>query len=298
MFGECHVHIALNGISYQASIAQHKPAVNEAALRQTFASYRACGISFIRDGGDAQGVSATAKLIAPEYDIAYRSPLFAIHKYGHYGRIVGRSFDTLREYAALVQEADRQGADFIKIMTTGIMDFNHYGVITGGEALSGAEVREMVHIAHEHGLAIMSHTNGAKPVLDALEAGVDSIEHGNYLNDEAIQALAESPTAFVPTATVVRNLIGSGLFNDDVLTQIRHDACETISRAFDAGALLALGSDAGAGGVLHGQGTQDEYTCLKESVPDIDALDARLAAGETFIRNTFKRPDQPSPALA
>ena len=56
-----------------------------------------------------------------------------------------------------VLEAKQAGADFIKIMTTGILDFNEHGAITG-TPLDGSEVKEMVHIAHEEGMAVMSHT--------------------------------------------------------------------------------------------------------------------------------------------
>ena len=69
-------------------------------------------------------------------------------KNGHYGSIVGKGFDTMKEYHVLLKEAKNKGADFIKIMTTGLLDFNNHGQITG-TPLDRKEVREMVHIAHE-----------------------------------------------------------------------------------------------------------------------------------------------------
>ncbi|MBQ3300854.1 MAG: amidohydrolase family protein, partial [Eggerthellaceae bacterium] len=180
---ECHAHIALDGVSYAAAAARNANQPDEQAARAALSAYRAAGITFVRDGGDKWGVSALAKQLAPEYGIDYRTPLFAIHKRGHYGSIVGRAFDTLTDYASLVDEAERHGADFIKIMTTGIMDFDSFGRITG-QPLEREEVCEMVHIAHEHGLAVMSHTNGRDAFLDAIEAGADSIEHGNYIDDD------------------------------------------------------------------------------------------------------------------
>ena len=65
----------------------------------------------------------------------------------------------MEEYHGLVLEAKNQGADFIKIMTTGLLDFYNHGKVTG-TPLEEAEVKEMVHIAHEEGMAVMSHTNG------------------------------------------------------------------------------------------------------------------------------------------
>ena len=287
-FGECHAHIAMDGVDYARAMALHADAPNEAHIRACFEAYRALGITFIRDGGDAYGVSQAAVRIAPEYGIDYRTPLFAIHKKGCYGSIVGRAFSNVREYAALVDEAAALGADFIKIMTTGIMDFNEFGRITHTD-LEPAEVREMVHIAHERGLAVMSHTNGKRAVLAAVEAGVDSVEHGNYIDGECIAALAESRTCLLPTATVARNLMGRGLFDEDVLGRIWQASRDVIAQAVEAGCLIAVGSDAGAVGVLHGQGTLDEYACFADAVPDTARLAECLQRGERFIRATFRR---------
>lgn len=288
MFGECHAHIAMDGVNYALAMKRHEIAPDEAHIRACFEAYRSRGIAFVRDGGDKYGVSRAAKTIAPEYGIDYRSPIFAIHEQGNYGSIVGRGFTDMREYAALVDEAAALGADFIKIMTTGIMDFNVFGRVTHHD-LDAATVREMVHIAHEHGLAVMSHTNGKQAVLDAVEAGVDSIEHGNYIDDECIVALRESHACFVPTATVARNLIGGGVFDNAVLERIVDASLAAIAAAVEAGCLVAIGSDAGAVGVPHGQGTCDELACFTDAVDDAEALNTRLAAGEAFIRNTFRQ---------
>lgn len=55
----------------------------------------------------------------------------------------------------------------------------------------------MIHIAHEEGFAVMAHVNGAGAVKDAVEAGVDSVEHGNFMDEACLQALAESGTVWV-----------------------------------------------------------------------------------------------------
>ena len=72
--------------------------------------------------------------------------------------------------------------------------------------MDAAEVKEMVHIAHEEGFAVMSHTNGIYGTRAAIEAGVDSLEHGNYMDEETIAMLADSITVWVPTLVTVRNL--------------------------------------------------------------------------------------------
>lgn len=278
----------MDGVNYARAMARHAAGPDEAHIRSVFEAYKARGVTFVRDGGDAYGVSRAAVRLAPEYGIEYRSPLFAIHKVGHYGSIVGRAFADMREYAQLVEEARDGGADFIKIMTTGIMDFNEYGRITH-EDLESAEVREMVHIAHEHGLAVMSHTNGKNAVLIAVEAGVDSVEHGNYIDDECLAALAGARCCLVPTAAVACNLRGKGLFDETVLQRIYEASLRVVARAVERGCIVALGSDAGAVGVPHGDGVHDEYACFAAAVPDTALLDRSVEAGECFIRETFKR---------
>lgn len=288
MFGECHAHIALDGVKYQTSAARHKRGVDKARVRAHLAAYQARSVSFIRDGGDSWGASLYAKRIAAEYGIDFRTPAFGMHKQGHYGSIVGRSFNTLKEYAALVDEAAEKGADFIKVMTTGILDFDNHGVIRG-EPLSKQEVSQMVHIAHEQGFAVMAHTNGARSIIEALECGVDSIEHGNLIDDEGIAALAQSGAVFVPTATVARNWIGTGAGNDSALKRIVADSLAAIAQAQAKGALLALGSDAGAAGVLHGTGVEEEYVCFKQAIPSQETLIQTLKAGEATIQARFRR---------
>ena len=97
MFGECHAHIFMDGKNYKKAVERHKNGVDESVIRSHFACYQTQGIHFVRDGGDALGVSRRAKELAPEYGIDYRTPIFAIHKNGHYGKIVGKGFDTLKE---------------------------------------------------------------------------------------------------------------------------------------------------------------------------------------------------------
>lgn len=288
MFGECHAHIIMNGVNYRQAIDMHKYGPDGQIIREHLKAYQDRGITFVRDGGDALGVSMRAKELASEYGIDYRTPIFAIHKEGHYGSIVGKSFATMREFHDRVLEAKNAGADFIKIMTTGIMDFNARGAVTG-TPLDAAEVKEMVHIAHEEGLAVMSHTNGNYGVQAALSAGVDSLEHGNYMNEESLVMFAESDTVWVPTLVTVRNLLGDGRYEDDALKPIVESAEENIRKAFQLGVKVALGSDAGAYRVIHGKGIQDEVQAFVQILGDREAVYRWLADGESEIRKRFIR---------
>ena len=92
MLGECHAHLAMDDVNYARAMTRHANIPDEDHIRACFKAYEQQGVAFVRDGGDAFGVSRAAKPIALEFGIDYRTPVFAIHKEGHYGSIVGRSF--------------------------------------------------------------------------------------------------------------------------------------------------------------------------------------------------------------
>ncbi len=288
VFGECHAHVIMDGKNYKKAVEMHREQVRDDVIRSCLKQYQELGISFVRDGGDACGVSRRTKELAGEYGIDYRSPIFAIHKEGHYGSIVGRGFTTMKEYHSLVLEARKEGADFIKIMTTGLMDFADHGKVTG-TPLDAKEVKEMVHIAHEEGFAVMSHTNGTYGVQAALEAGTDSVEHGNYMDRETVCMLAKSHTVWVPTLVTVRNLLNCGRYEDSVILPIMEHAAENLRLAFEKGAKVALGSDAGAYQVPHGKGTCDEWNAFRQILGDSPEVRKWVLQGEQEIRSRFQR---------
>ena len=261
-YGEAHMHIFMNGVDYRQAVRDQINGVNEEVIRKNLEEYHRRGITWLRDGGDIYGTSKRTMEIAPEYGITYRTPVFAIHKKGHYGGIVGKAYENMKDYRKLIQELREQGGHFVKIMISGIMDFDRGGLTES--SLPDEEIREMIHIAHEEGFAVMAHTNGSRAVRAAALAGVDSIEHGNFCDDDALQALASSETIWVPTIVTVKNLLGDGRFPEHVVEKIWEGQQKNLHRAFELGVKLALGSDAGAYRVLHGQGLMDEYQVFQE----------------------------------
>lgn len=290
MFGECHAHIIMDGKNYKAAVSLHRNGPAEGPIRQHLEAWQQAGVTFVRDGGDALGVSARARELAPEYEIDYRTPVFAIHKKGHYGGIVGHAFEDRKEYRELVERAKREGADFIKIMISGIMEFDQFGVLNE-EGLSGEEIREMIETAHHMGMKVMAHGNGDGPVRAAIEAGLDTLEHGNCLEQDTLDLLAESHTIWIPTLAPTGNLLGCGRYPDGQVEQILRRQMNCVRYVFEKGGRLGLGSDAGAYLVPHGQGILDEYAWMKQAVgPGNTAeLDERLRASEEWIKKEMKR---------
>ena len=289
MFGECHAHVIMDGKNYKAAVALHKERPNEAVIREHLTAWQQAGITFVRDGGDAYGVSERARELAGEYGIDYRSPIFAIHKRGHYGGIVGLPYDDHQGYRDLVKTAKLRGADFVKIMISGIMEFATFGKLTE-EGLEADEIAYLIGTAHDAGLRVMAHGNGDAVAQAALNAGVDTLEHGNYMEEETLCQLAESETIWVPTFSPIGNLVGCGRFPDEQVRAILKRQQEAVQFAFERGARIGLGSDSGAYLVSHGQGLMDEYAFMKEAVgrENVGDLDRRLAESEKWIRKEMK----------
>ena len=280
MKADCHMHMVLDGDYWKAAIARHSSAPDEGYIRAILSQYRDLGYDYLRDGGDRWGAGAKAREIAGDYGITYRTPLSPLCHRGHYGEFIGTPYENLKEYADLVVKTKKTGGDFIKIMISGLMDFDHFGLLTQ-PGLDPEEIRELIHIAHEEGMSVMAHANGAETVLAAAEAGVDSVEHGAYLNGEALGAMAEKGTVWVPTLSTIGNLQGKGRFPDRETAQILESALENVSAFRAMGGLLAAGTDAGAWAVPHGCQTEEAHLA-KAGVTTAD-----LEKGHAVIKAKF-----------
>ncbi len=284
MYADCHIHMILDGVYYKDAMAAHKDHPNLDRIHKTLAHYQSLGFTYLRDGGDRWDVGATAKRLAPQYGITYRTPIFPIHKKGHYGGFIGRTYDTPAEYQSLLQEAKEKGADFIKIMISGLMDFDHCGTILGAP-LTAQEIRDLIHRAHDMGFSVMAHANGPETVIPAAESKVDSIEHGAYLNTEALYAMKEAGTIWVPTLSTIGNLLNTTRFNLCAVKAILSSAQKNLRHFHRLGGIIAPGSDAGAYAVYHGEGGLDEYGYLNQVLKDHTA--AALSQGIAGIKDRF-----------
>ncbi|MEN2667419.1 amidohydrolase family protein [Listeria aquatica] len=166
---------------------------------------------------------------------------------GGHGVELGLETDGPDEMRRNARRNIKNGARNIKMMATG-------GVSVDGEKptdvqLSEEEMRVAVEEAHHKGYTACAHAQGTEGIKNAIRAGVDSIEHGVYLDDEAIQMLLAHGTFVVPT------LIAPYAINQhpDVLpefmvaksVEISEAHFESIGKAAKAGVKLALGTDSG-----------------------------------------------------
>ena len=280
---ECHGHIFMDGVDFSRARDRHKSAPDLADIRAHLAAYQARGITYFRDGGDPWGVSLRARELAGEYGIRYVTPAFAIHRNGRYGAIVGRGYGSLGEYRCLVAQAKALGADFIKLMFSGILDFSQYGKLSC-PPLPAQEIRELVRIAHGEGFAVMAHVNGPDAVRSALEAGTDSIEHGYYMDEACLALLAETGAVWVPTLAAIAPFASRPGCRREVVERLLREQMAALKQAAESGALIASGSDAGAVGVPHGEGLGAELALLERAL----GPEARRTA-ETGNREIVRR---------
>ena len=282
MLADCHMHAVLDGVDWRMAIGRHREKVDEDFIHRMLRAYRDAGFDFLRDGGDRWGVGKRARELAPEYGITYRTPLANLCKAGHYGAFIGEKYADFREFAALVRQHRADGADFIKIMISGLMDFDICGRLSE-EPLDAETIRELIHIAHEEGFSVMAHANGARCVENAALAGVDSVEHGAYQDADSLQAMAENNVIWVPTLSTVGNLRGTGRFNEEAVRGILKIAMENVKAFAAMGGILAPGTDAGAWAVPHG--VLSEYDLLREALGE--KADAILNRGIEEIKRRF-----------
>ena len=282
MRADCHMHMILDGVDWKQAIRRHSEKVDVDFVHRVLRTYRDQGFTYLRDGGDRWGAGAMGRELAPEYGITYRTPLAPLCKAGHYGAFIGLKYENFREYAELVKQHRRNGADFIKIMISGLMDFDRWGVLTE-DPLKPEEIRELIHIAHEEGFSVMAHANGAATVEAAAEAGVDSVEHGAYLNGDALEAMAENKVIWCPTLSTVGNLRGKGRFEEEAVQKILKTNMKNVRAFAKLGGLIAPGTDAGAWAVP--QGTLSEYALLEEILgQDTDRI---LELGTEAVKKRF-----------
>ena len=270
MRADCHMHMILDGLDWKKAIDRHREKPAEGWIREQLEIYRNLGFTYLRDGGDRWGAGAKARELAPEYGIVYRTPLAPLCRKGHYGAFIGRTYEDMAEFRALVRETRQQGGDFIKIMISGLMDFDRFGVLTD-EAREPEEIRELIRIAHGEGFSVMVHANGARTVEAAALAGVDSVEHGAYLDRQALEAMVANNVIWVPTLSTVGNLRGKGRFREEAVQKILKSAVENVTAFGEMGGLLAPGTDAGAWAVPHGSLTEFELLeqCLGDRTEEI-----------------------------
>jgi imidazolonepropionase-like amidohydrolase len=144
-----------------------------------------------------------------------------------------------------VRENIKYGADLIKICATG-------GVLSKGDDPQASqftleEMQAMVADAHRLGRKVAAHAHGTQGILWASEAGVDSIEHGSYIDDAGIAMMKKNGTYLVPTLYLEDWMVQYGhlpAYSQQKMIDVSAVAKKNIRHAYESGVKIALGTDA------------------------------------------------------
>src|SRR5208282_875745 len=172
------------------------------------------------------------------------------------------------------REIIKYGADLIKICATG-------GVLSKGDDPNAAqytleEMKAIVADAHRMGRKVAAHAHGAQGVIWASEAGVDSVEHGHLMNDEAIATLKKNGTYLVPTLYLMdwqkENAAQANLpdFARRKMEMVSDMGKTNIKKAFEAGVKIGFGTDAAV--YPHGLNAHEFAVYVKLGMTPLQAI--------------------------
>jgi len=260
---DCHVHLFLEGIfdlperglrwKESKEITTLRAVKN---LQQTLKR----GVTTIRDLGGPEKINlllkkAVNKGIMDGPRIITSGQAISITG-GHFYYGGGREADGPQEMVKAVREQLKGGADLIKIMMTGCVNFVREDA--GSVELSLEETEALVKETHRLGKKIAVHTNGPLGVGQALAAGVDTIEHGALLDLEMVKSIAEKGVYWVPTLMPFQRMLDYSLEHDcpslpqSGIKRVYNKHKEMLKEGVRLGAKVLAGTDAGALGVEHG----------------------------------------------
>jgi imidazolonepropionase-like amidohydrolase len=249
----CHAHLCLDS-SPDPFRAVHQRSITENVLlaaRHAEAALRA-GITTLRDLGGWEFVDLGLKkaikdgLILGPRVLASGKPLCMT---GGTANLISREVDGPDEARKGAREQLKAGADVIKVMATG-------GVLTvgtdpGSAQLTYEELRAAAEEAKKASRLVAAHAHGAAGIKNAIRAGTDSIEHGFFLDAEAIDMMLEQGTFYVPTLAATHEIITKGPEFGMPASMIAKaqragDAhVDSFRRAWEAGVRIAAGNDGG-----------------------------------------------------
>jgi len=163
----------------------------------------------------------------------------------------------------------KNGADLIKAMPSGgVMDLGTNG---SGPQMSQDELDALVQTAHDYGMKVAVHAHGAEAIRRSVLAGVDSVEHGTFMDAQDIQLMVQHHTFYCPTlytGIYVAEQAKKGAYPPTVAAKalaIGPQLMNTVARAYKGGVKFAYGTDAGV--YPHGQNWQDFIYLVKDGLP-------------------------------
>lgn len=152
------------------------------------------------------------------------------------------------------------------------------GVEPGSPQLSMEEMKAAVEEAHKAGKKTASHAQGTQGIKNAILAGIDSIEHGIYLDDEAIELMIKNDVYLVPTLVAPYFIVEYGTeagipqYAVDKAKAVMDTHRESFAKAYKAGVKIAMGTDAGTPFNFHDGAPHELILMVKSGMSPMDAI--------------------------
>ena len=185
-----------------------------------------------------------------------------------------------------VRQRYKDGSDLIKITATA-------GVLSQAKDALGAqftddELKAIIETAKDYGFKVAAHAHGAEGMKRAIRAGVSSIEHGTYMDDEAIDLFKKYGTWYVPTIIAGKSTADSarmpGYYSDIVTPKalvVGLKIQSTFTKAYKAGVKIAFGTDAGV--FMHGKNWKEFVYMVEGGMPAIEAISSATLNGAELL---------------
>jgi imidazolonepropionase-like amidohydrolase len=171
-----------------------------------------------------------------------------------------------------VRQEIKEGAEMIKLYVTG----GHLSITPGTRAeITRAEMAAAIDAAHGHGAKIRAHVSNPDSILDAIELGIDVIDHGDFLNEAGIDAMAKAGVFFVPSLRLATEALRGGWYqgvSGEMSRELDHMR-GLLSRVIEAGVKMVIGDDYGVVVLEHGRQAQELSFYVRElGVPAEDVI--------------------------
>jgi imidazolonepropionase-like amidohydrolase len=185
-----------------------------------------------------------------------------------------------------VRQHYKDGADLIKIMPSGgVLDESSS---SQNPQLTLAEIQAVVAAAHDYGFTVAAHAHGAEAIRRAVIGGVDSIEHGTFMNDEDMKLMKEHGTWYVPTIIAGQFVMGKakeGWYPPQVARkamEVGPIIMATAGKAYKAGVKIAFGTDAGV--YPHGENAREFEYMVEAGMPPMFTIQAATTHAAQLLR--------------